>query len=187
MGHKKACFNLGYFLEANSDFVASKCYYKKGCELGDMSSCNNLANYLFKGVAGEKDTALARNLYERACEANRAPACTSFGMVLKDMPKERSTAIKTFEKACALGDKDGCHNAGTAYLQGANVKKDTQKAKSHLEKACTTGQFQSCANLGIAYQSGEFALPKDPAAAMKFFKIGCELGDAKSCENLKAK
>jgi len=51
-------------------------------------------------------------------------------------------------------------------------------------QACVNGDIGGCYKLAVAYRDGE-GISEDTKAAKEFFKIACDLGHAKSCNELK--
>ena len=53
-------------------------------------------------------------------------------------------ALGYYEKACDLGDGEGCYRAGIGYDKGSGAKKDPVKAKQLHDKACKLGFSSAC-------------------------------------------
>jgi len=64
-------------------------------------------------------------------------------MALQQYEEEEPTDL--FATGCSGGDYGSCHNLGLAYLNGAGVPRDPQKAVELLQKACD-GDAPNCTN-----------------------------------------
>jgi TPR repeat protein len=51
-------------------------------------------------------------------------------------------------------------------------------------QACSEGDTKGCYQLGLAYRDG-LEVEQDLAASRQFFQIGCDMGDARACIELK--
>jgi len=56
-------------------------------------------------------------------------------------------ALHYAQKACALGDEDGCFFAGMTLYYGdewGKVERDREKGKAYIQKACRLGKEDVC-------------------------------------------
>lgn len=61
-----------------------------------------------------KDAKRGRKLLEGACDAGRAPACTTLAsahLAGRGVAKSKRRAKQAYEKACKLKDRDACDRA----------------------------------------------------------------------------
>ena len=54
--------------------------------------------------------------------------------------------MKLYEKACELGDVDGCVLGAFSYRAGKEIPKDEEKAKKLIKMACSYGYKSSSCN-----------------------------------------
>jgi len=92
---------------------------------------------LSAGVPGEA------NCMEGSAEAcmKAAKAYSSAEMCAKD---GGAKAVQLYEKACELGNADGCIAAGTSYEFYQGVGYDKDKAVALYKKACDMGAEAAC-------------------------------------------
>jgi len=169
IGLKEACFNLGVLYEEKlGNKVKAKKYYNKACLLGNKDGCFNLAHLL-------EDSNLSKSikLYELLCKYNYSRACVSLGAIYEEKLYRSNKAVIFYNKACNLGNKDGCYNLGLKYFK----YKDYFNALKYFSKACLYLDGESCFNVGVIYFAGA-----NNKKAFKFFKNSCELGYAEGCD-----
>jgi TPR repeat protein len=87
------------------------------------------------------------------------------------------------EKACALGDANGCAQLGIAYETGSGLPADTRRAAALYEQACNGKDPLGCARLARMYAHGS-GIPKDAARAAALYKQACGGASASSCWQL---
>jgi TPR repeat protein len=61
--------------------------------------------------------------------------------------KSLGDVIALFDRACALGDLDGCYYAGRLLLAGRGVARDASRGIQLLEQACDDGLLRACETL----------------------------------------
>lgn len=91
-------------------------YWSKGCELGDMWCCENLADANHKGEGIRQDDVEAARLFTRVCEGPLETAtgfaCTTLGDLYvagKGVPHDFRKGISLLQRGCSLGVEYGCH------------------------------------------------------------------------------
>lgn len=116
-----------------------------------------------------------------ACRAGDAAGCRALaepmyaeGARLSDA--ERHRAIRSVERACALGDLAACFDAIGDWEDGAIER------EAGFLYLCERGHGASCTNLGYDLEMG-VGLAPSLDAAMEFYVRGCELGDPHACRN----
>ena len=76
------------------------------------------------------------------CNQGDARACLSLGYSNNKTPVK---ANKAFERACLLGNQDGCMHLVYAYREdGRGTKKDIKKASYFAQRACKLGKKDAC-------------------------------------------
>lgn len=147
------------------------------CDRQELAACTDLA------ASGATDDAAA--LAERACEGRYARGCWVWGLVTEDEAK----AVEHYDRACELGDAEGCVAAAARYNGGEGVDRNPQTGAERLERACELGHLDACVDLGLARMFGR-GVPRDVARARQLFEQVCGLdgeGDGgRSCATLAA-
>ncbi len=96
--------------------VSRRALDERGCKLGDMAGCNNLATLYQFGSLGFRDRGRAEALYEKACGAAHAEACTNLALLYLDdsnvSADRRVRARGLLTKACADGVSRACQKLG---------------------------------------------------------------------------
>lgn len=93
--------------------------------------------------------------YKINCRKNDAAACvrlyyfyiSSKHSFLPGHKADKKKAVKYAEKACRLGDEDGCFAAGIEYYYGdkwGKLPRDKEKGRKLLKKACELGKEDVC-------------------------------------------
>lgn len=121
------------------------------------------------------------------CDAGKAPACMRLAAAYDSgqgvAPDEaRSQAL--FERACELGDYEGCVSLGVQLdARASTIPDGPQRAHALYEKACDQNVASGCLFLGYTYSNtgGHIGAPPDPAKAAALFKKACDLGNADAC------
>jgi len=96
----------------------------------------------------------------------------------KFVPADPARAAHYYDKACELGNSDGCANVViTAFRQNLTGAPDLDRALSTLEQsAAGTNNGRICYLLGYAWDSGH-GRPVDKARARQYYEQGAALGD----------
>jgi len=115
-----ACAYLGALYVTSKDKTEHKDgppLFEKSCKLGSPTGCADLAISYDTGGSGlKRDYAKAKELYEKACDADFGKACTNLGFMYEHgngTKKDKAKAKELYEKACKLDNKMGCDNAKT--------------------------------------------------------------------------
>ncbi len=167
-GHAEACNDLGWAWDtgfgtlAKDEAKAAK-LFERACELKSSLGCLNrskLARPTNLAVAADFAARACEHKLEKGCVAlagvvqeakaacqRSAAACTNWGY-LQDfglgVPKDPAAGLKSYEQACAAGERVGCHNAGVVYQEGTAGKANPVKAKARFQTACTQGYDAAC-------------------------------------------
>ena len=87
-----------------------------------------------------------------------------------------------FEKACTLGEYDGCTEAGVLFEEGAGSV-DFKRAAALFGRACDHDDPTACTYLGEILREGRGA-PRDLPRAKKLLTEACDDVEAPACEAL---
>ncbi|MGC9954152.1 MAG: lysozyme inhibitor LprI family protein [Rhizomicrobium sp.] len=113
-----------------------------------------------------KDFAKAISLYERACRAGEARACTSLGSMAYNGEGERrdvSWARGLYEKACNGGDAEGCGKLRAMTPQAAGPAPQTTPAVTGAAPAPAVGSAPEAAFVPTAHPSFDCATARNQA------------------------
>lgn len=121
------------------------------------------------------------------CDAGKAPACMRLAAAYdsgRGVPADEARSQALFERACELGDYEGCVSLGVQLDARASTNPDGPKRAVELyRKACDQNVASGCLFLGYTYSGdgGHVGAPPDPALAASHFKKACELGSSEAC------
>lgn len=136
---------------------------------------------LLHGVGTGKDEAAAREWFERASNLGNPHAQYQLArMIFNDpssTPEQTAQALKWLTKAAEAGQDCAQYTLGKIYRDGQGVEKDIQKAVALFTLAATQGNSFAAFALGKLYLADDSALPKNPAAALKWLTYAAELGN----------
>lgn len=182
--HPEICYGDAKDKQAAGNHAAAAPLFSKGCEYGDMKSCNDLGVAYQRAEGVARDDAKATELYDKACKAKSGIGCHNFGLAMRrhEKPVEARAA---FEQSCALGDADGCYRLGTSHANGVGGPKDLALAIQYLKKGCEAPEpsQDACGAIGLHQVNGE-GVPVDLAAGDKTLQGACDKGSAEACRNL---
>ena len=165
---KDHCFDLGDALAAKGDKAAAAIAYRRSCDLGIPSGCNNAA------IALGSTSPEAMALFARACDGGVYLTCGALAgdaVVAKDYPRAKLLG----ERACDHDDPRGCANLGVLYQDGLGVPVDKARSVGLFAKACDKGdkdQADACNGAGVALVQGD-GVAKDVPRAMAYFETAC--------------
>jgi len=127
--------------------------YNDGCDYGEPSACNNLANMYAHGSFGvQKDPIKAEQYFSKACDLDDAVSCNKLVSIKKIKSEVDFNQAK---KACDHNGATGCYKLGEFYAStDEEEKRDEDKALYYLTKACDLGQSQACKRIGDFHKNG---------------------------------
>ena len=136
---------------------------------------------LLHGVGTGKDEAAAREWFEQASKLDNPHAQYQLArMIFNDpssTPEQTAQALERLTKAAESGQDCAQYALGKIYRDGQGVEKDIQKAVALFTLAATKENSFAAFALGKLYLAGDAALPRDPAAALKWLTYAAELGN----------
>lgn len=184
--HYEACASLGrlyddHFLIAETPKMAAD-LFDKACLGESPVGCYRLGLITLKGRGVDMDPARTGQLWQKACQAKFAPACTGLGNLFAKSGDDKR-ALTFYEKGCAAKDLDGCTLLGRFLLEKTEVKSYARAAQL-LGQACHGGQREACALWGNAFATGQGVEKKDFARAVALNKEACDKGTALGCYHL---
>ena len=159
----------------------AKALETKACEAGDDYFCWFLAD----NTKGEK---AAKNFEKRALDAGikhcldgkSKRTCLKVGKRLKE--KNKPEAIKTYGKACDMGDNSACLST-MKVVQGFDPV-NAKSALPYLQKGCDKGFDKACEKLCSLYEGG-LGIDVDLKKATSSYEKACNLEAAHACSSFK--
>lgn len=119
------------------------------------------------------------------CDGGRPQSCNRLAFKYESsdgVPRSRTIAARLYERACDLGESNGCMNGGTLYFYGGgDPPPDPARGLGLLERACDLKHSLGCLKIGIVYQLGHGVAP-DPELAFGYFQRACDLGLQGGCQ-----
>lgn len=136
---------------------------------------------LLHGVGTGKDETAAREWFEQASKLDNPHAQYQLArMIFNDpssTPEQTAQALERLTKAAEAGQDCAQYALGKIYRDGQGEEKDIQKAVALFTLAATKENSFAAFALGKLYLAGDAALPRDPAAALKWLTYAAELGN----------
>ena len=97
--------------------------------------------------------------------------------MIHPLHRSRQPGIGAADKGGGSGQDCAQYALGKIYLDGQGAEKDIQKAVALFTLAATKENSFAAFALGKLYLAGDAALPRDPAAALKWLTYAAELGN----------
>lgn len=171
---------------------------RRGCSLGDTSSCANMAERYEGGEGAPRDLALAQQYHEvasaidrRACDNGDRLACWLMARkyeggqgVTKDSRMADAFDAKAMQIAlanCDVGVAFDCSWAATDLSTATSpLRRDQARAAVLFGKGCQLGDAAACGALAQMYETGN-GIPVDRVRAMQLHSLACDKGAEESC------
>lgn len=138
-------------------FTEARQLLERGCDGGDMESCNELAIFYEGGQGTETNPGRALALFRKACEGKSANACHNLTIkylygadgLAKDPGQSAIWALKACDYGAAKYTPFRqlmiyCGNLVNLYRSGYVAEQDIPKASAVLDRACKGDMFQVC-------------------------------------------
>lgn len=162
------------------DVKRGRALLDRGCKLGAVHACVQIAETYLQPVDGSKPTAedltQGVNILKEACEARRQNSCRELAVLYtegKIVPKDEAKGLSYYEVTCSLGNDMACGEAAMMVLLGKGASKDAKRAEDLLEKACPAQDAGiACASLANIFREGKI-VPKDAKRAVTYLDRGC--------------
>jgi TPR repeat protein len=187
-----AAMRLG---EDPADFPRRLALYKRGCDQGDLTACNDEAVMLVDGQGTAPDKPAGIALYRKACDGGVGLACSNLGWQAEhaDAP-DLTEAARLYDLACAkdpatcpagarfyarrcqAADADRCRHGADAWMKLKGEIGDDEREL--YERGCEQGVTSACYGAGLAVQKD------DRKKARAYFTKACDGGSAEGCNSL---
>jgi TPR repeat protein len=164
------------------------------CRGGDGRACILLGNLVDSERWPDRDPSRASKAYglglpllQASCDHKDPRACAAvsgiYGRAL-GVPQDARRSYELEARACELGDRRSCRDAGHTYLKGrTELPADPVRGMDLLRRSCDLRDAASCWMVGEAYAYGR-ELTKDESKAAVFFGLACDLNDPSGCSSL---
>jgi len=160
-------------------------YHHRACDLRDVGGCVSLVKHLAPGVPAAPIEARIFALLSSSCERGEAASCVNLGISYElgqYAVRDEARAVSLYEKSCALVPAERCLVLGLGTSQLA-AKTLLSSARVRLEDGCSRSEAAACMQLGKLHAAGR-RVPKDLAAAAKFYRKACDGGLNAGCTAL---
>ncbi len=193
LGLPKACSSLGLHYQSwlpteKRDVVTAGKWFRKGAELDDVRSMQQLANVLAFAAGHPRDYPGAIKWYRRAIEkGNDVASLANLALVYEGKngaPKDLKEFFRLTKLAAEAGRPEAIINLGVAYANGVGVKRDVAMAVRHLTIAGNKGHPVAWRYLGEWYKRGN-PVSKDRSKAIQYYRKAAAIGDALAKNELK--
>lgn len=131
----------------------------RGCKAGNELSCGNEAIFYWLGHGTAKDEDKASRLFDKACKAGVAFACTGLANLLLASSSSAQSVERiraAYEAGCVDSFPAGCYMFGLACGSGKLGSDYVPRAEPLLRRACQKGHADACTALAkhIEEESG---------------------------------
>ncbi|MBO6258688.1 MAG: sel1 repeat family protein [Succinivibrio sp.] len=113
LGFDYGCLNLGVMYGnghgVEKDLKKAFALYDDLCKKGNATACGNLGKAYINGEGVAADKVYGLTLEKQACDSGDGSACLDLGNFRKAQHKD-DEALLFFNRACELGQKEGCQN-----------------------------------------------------------------------------
>jgi TPR repeat protein len=122
--------------------------WARGCKVGMMEACANLAVAYRDGNGVAPNPVKALDLLQKTCAGQLGTSCNVLGWSYRKgdiVPRDEKQAVELFTKACNYGSDLGCGSLADAVEHGlGGATPDPVKAKELYAQACGMGDKRSC-------------------------------------------
>lgn len=186
-GMVQGCMKIAIKAEANKENVVSKTELEEACAKENWVACNEIGASYGRGENGfERNLALAKTYYTKACEADFGESCNNLALMAysgEAGPKDAVLARTLAQKSCDLKSANGCANFSAFLHSGIGGDVDYETARSTAKFACAGNSVPGCTNFGQMLVRGQGG-PVDEKTARDAFLYACQNGNPLSCNNI---
>ena len=182
-----ACYKAGMRhykgLDGQESKAAAAEYFKKSCDLEQISGCTNRAMMLIKGEGVPADPQAATAIFQDAPRSvpTLRPVWRGLGSREgKAGAPDIDKALRVYGSGYDQGALDGCYRGAALAISGKTGSQDFVTALGWFERGCDGDHVGSCLALGIMYEKG-MGVRLDIDKAREIYDKGCKLGLKDAC------
>jgi TPR repeat protein len=176
--------------------VRAIAHYDARCRAGDGRACVSVGRLVTNESWPDRDAARAEEAYrialpllQRGCDGRDARPCATlsgvYGYAL-GVPRDVARSYDVLRRACELGDRRACRDAGSTYGHGRDELPANQALAADLRRrGCELGDATACWTLGFAYERGE-GLAKDEVRSAEYYRRACDMDYPDGCRSLES-
>lgn len=186
-GDGEACWVVGRWyrggLRLPQDLPKARQLLSQGCSRQFQKSCDEL-NELDLENGTPAQVSVAASYFERRCDTGEVHRCMDMARrYLEGKPRlsvDKARSRRYADKACDLGNAEGCKLAAQFAYHGQGGPKDGKRVAQALNTACEVGDNQACQVLSESARTGD-GMPVDGPLALSAAEKGCGRKDGMSC------
>jgi len=153
------------------------------CKISTVEQCWSVADEL----QDQEKYSAALPYYQVLCDLKIAKGCRRLGWanhVGEDMQVNTHVAAKFYQLACDLKDSRACNNLGILHENGMIKTANMKRANKLYQMSCDMDDTLGCYNIGFNYLYGQGTTRVNVNKGLAAFKKGCELGEARQCDQV---
>ena len=177
-------YEIGRGVEQNWDTATT--LYTQACNAEYAPACSQMGTMLIN-IPDLADPDAGMAFVQKGCNLGDARGCVQLGVLYLDGRTGTTNiekAQKIFVETCEEKIGFGCFQLGKMYDQGLGIEENKDKALELFQKGCDMLNGDSCGMLGYRYLKGGGGVMKSTKEAVRYFDLGCEHGDQKSCREM---
>jgi TPR repeat protein len=156
----------------------------KACTLDEpiMRACSTLADAYADGKGVErKDPKKATVLYDKACDADYAPACVALGdrIMAERGRRDLASAASHYGRACKIDARLGCYELASLHAEGKWDDASDALASEFFQKTCNIDPTRGCYEAAELMAAGKVKAREGEIEYL--YNLACEYGSAEAC------
>lgn len=192
LNHANACAELGYAYygtedQETTDLTKSLAAFERSCELLSGDGCVGGAGWWSLESEEEPKYELIIPFLVKGCEFGSGLACNDLGNDYidgKGVEADPKKGRELQEKACSLGDAEGCYDYGILLRDAIGGWVDFEKARTIFYESCHEHDMpKGCSDYGEMLLTGDGG-EKDIPGAIEYFKKACDAELNYACTNV---
>ena len=185
-GVSEAIHDLAYTYAIHYDYEKAVYWYRKGVEIANPKSINNLAMFYSYGIYVEKDIAYAVELYQKAIALGNSDAYINLGELYyygDGVKQDYEFAYRCYAAADSLGNRQVADRIGKCYEHGYGVARDLKKAFEYFLEGIDCDIPRAYFEVGRFYENGLY-VKQDLNQALVYYQKAAQLKDSYACLRL---
>jgi uncharacterized protein YjbI with pentapeptide repeats/TPR repeat protein len=184
-----ACLSAAVWLEQHEKADEATDWFKRGCVLGGLDSCQAVAYRVMERKVHHPKTPLAAALLGYSCKRGLATACGSLAEILAKNDGRRDKVQEVLSTGCELDSKGKgaamCLKAAQMQLalQPGAFGRSESDIKAQLEAACEAKVGDACVTL-MTYTQGKLAPGTPPPTPVDVKELEEKARTRKSLDGL---